>query len=641
MRYAYFTIMKKTTNPFYIIPILMLLGFSIVLIAQNSNKKEENNILILHSYHQGLEWSDNISKGIQSVFENKIGVNLIFEYLDTKRNYSPEYFDALKKVYKAKASQNPYKVIIACDNAAFDFMRNYSDEYYPGVPVVYCAINNLDIEDLKGLPHFFGYNEKVDYRETIASIKKVFPKRKNILIINDNTVTGKAIRKELMEVLPDFEPDLNFEIISDFTLKELKKRVQSLDDTYAIYLLVINRDSDGQFISYTKGISAIEEVSEIPIFGSWDFYENKGLFGGKITRGFDQGKHAGHMAETILEKGITGNISQINMVVNNFVFDYLEMERFGVDASQLPENSKIINKPEKIENLLELLIILATLLLVVTISLTISLSLRKKRARKLQQMVDEKTSQLLSMNVSLKELITKKDRFLSIISHDLKGPFSSILGFSTMLYDDFDSLSTDEQKKFVTKINNGLDKTYKLLESILSWSYAQSDAIVFDPKRENLSILTAEIIDVLRISADQKAIKINNKVPNLVFVTADKNMLSTVIRNLIFNAIKFTPKKGEITIEISEIKDEQEQTFLAFSVQDNGVGMSKETQSKLFDLGGVLSTKGTNNESGTGLGLILCKEFVHKHHGELWVESELNSGSKFIFTLPVIGAKKD
>ncbi|NPD44065.1 ATP-binding protein [Lentimicrobium sp. S6] len=628
--------MRKNRNKLYSFLVLVVFCFSIALvIAQNVNKHEEKNILVLQSYHQGLEWTDNISAGIQSVFKDRTDVNLLFEYLDTKRNYSPEYFEALKVMYKAKALQNPYKVIIACDNAAFDFMRMNSDEYYPGVPVVYCGVNNLDIEVLKNVPHFYGYDEKVNYKQTIASIQKIFPNRKNILIINDSTTTGNAIRKELDKVLPDFK-ELNFEIFSEFTISDIKEKVSSLDDSYAIYLLVINRDKNGEFISYKKGITAIHEVSDVPIFGSWDFYENKGLFGGKITRGFDQGQHAAHMAEAIMKKDVTEYISQINTVINNYVFDYREMLRFDISLDQLPENSLIINQPEKNANLLQAIIIAMIILLVIVIFLTLRLNYKRKRAIELQDLVDEKTEILLRMNLSLKEINTKKDRFLSIMSHDLRGPFSSILGFTTMLNDDFESLDSQDKKQFIAKINSGLKSTYKLIEDLLSWSYAQSGSVEFKPQRENISLITKEIIEVLDFSAGQKSITIINRIPDLVFVTADKNMISTIIRNLINNAIKFTPRKGIIEVDIEDRSNKNNKQCLAFSVKDNGVGIPFEIQSKLFDIGEVISTNGTDNESGTGLGLILCKEFVDKHNGKIWVESEINRGSKFVFTLPVI-----
>jgi len=605
-----------------------------MVLAQNLNKTEDKSILVLHSYHQGLEWTDNTSKGIQSVFQNKDDYGLIFEYMDTKRNYSKEYFTVLTQIYKAKAKKNSYDAIITSDNAAFDFMREHSTEYYPGVPIIYCGVNNLDTAVLKDVPHFYGYDEKVDYQQTISAISKVFPKRKNILIINDNTATGKAIRKELIKVIPEFENQLNFEFYSDFNLQDIRQKVASLDDTWAIYLLVINRDKDGNFISYKKGISNIQDVSKVPIFGSWDFYENKGLFGGKITRGFDQGEHAGLMAEAIIQNGESMYRSQINMVHNKYVFDYIEMQKFGITRSDLPEDIIIINEPEENEYIIQTILAISILLVLIVILLSIRLYLKKRRAKKLQGLVDEKTIQLKDVILVLKELNVKKDRFLSIMSHDLKGPFNSILGFSRLLDKEFESLTKEEQKKFITKINGGLENTFKLLESLLSWTYAQSDTIEFDAQRHDISLLTKEIIDVLNFSAEQKSIQIKNKLPSSIYVTADKNMLSTIIRNLIFNAIKFTPRKGEIEIKLSDFSNENHKSFLAYSVKDNGVGMSKEKQSHLFDIGEVSSTNGTDNEPGSGLGLILCKDFTDKHGGELWVESEPNNGSKFIFTLP-------
>ena len=628
--------MKRIERSFiaYIL-IIVLCSFSTLVHAQKKQKLEEKNILVLHSYHQGLEWTDNISKGIQSVFQHKTGVNLFFEYLDTKRNVEPEYFNALNQMYKVKAKQNIYSVIITCDNAAFDFMREYSNEYYPGVPVVYCGVNNLNTSLLSDLPNFFGYDEKVDYRQTINSIKSIFPERKNVLIINDNTLTGQAIRKELVKVLPQFNEELNFEIFSDFSIKELKDKVKKLDDSYTIYLLVINRDKEGNFISYKKGITTIQNVSNVPIFGSWDFYENKGLFGGKITRGFDQGKHAALLADEIIKNGVSKRISQFNKVVNSYVFDYREMERFDVSRKQLPVDSIILNEPDRNRYFLKSVLILSILLVLIIIVLSIRLMLRRRRAIILQKLVNEKTHQLKETNTALKDIIAKKDRFMSIMSHDLKSPFNSMLGFSELLNNEFDTIDRESQKKYINVIYKGIKHTYKLLENLLFWSYSQSGAIDFDPQKEDISQLTKEIIEVLSFSAERKSIFLINNLPDSLFLKADKNMLSTIIRNLISNAIKFTNRGGIVEIEAKEVVRKNTTKMLEFSVKDNGVGISEEVQSKLFDISEISSTKGTENEKGTGLGLILCKEFTERHNGTIWVESEPGSGSRFIFTIPL------
>ncbi|MCG8700691.1 MAG: hypothetical protein MI922_21745, partial [Bacteroidales bacterium] len=163
----------------------------------NTNKidqEKEHSVLVLHSYHQGLEWTDNITNGILSVLKKRTEINLVFEYLDTKRNYNEEYFSALYDLYQVKAKQIPFDAIIVSDNAAYNFLKEYSDEFYPNIPVVFCGINNLDTIDLKQYKNFFGIGERADHYGTIASIKKIFPERNKVLIINDNTITGQAIR---------------------------------------------------------------------------------------------------------------------------------------------------------------------------------------------------------------------------------------------------------------------------------------------------------------------------------------------------------------------------------------------------------------------------------------------------------------
>ena len=251
-------------------------------------------------------------------------------------------------------------------------------------------------------------------------------------------------------------------------------------------------------------------------------------------------------------------------------------------------------------------------------------------------MVDERTQQLSEMNLSLEDIISKKDRFLSIISHDLRGPFNSLLGFSNMLKNEFETLDKPTQKDFIDTIHQGIERTYKLLEDLLEWSYSQSGTISYKPERTNLSEMTKELVDVLNFLIEQKNIKLINNVPESVFVNADKNMLSTIIRNLVSNAIKFTPKQGTIMLGAKTICDKEKKNFIEFSVKDTGVGITKEVQSKLFDIATISSSSGTDNEPGSGLGLILCKEFIDRHNCEIRVESEAHKGSEFIFTIPAL-----
>ena len=234
---------------------------------------------------------------------------------------------------------------------------------------------------------------------------------------------------------------------------------------------------------------------------------------------------------------------------------------------------------------------------------------------------------------NLYESNAEKDKFFSIIAHDLKSPFNSMLGFSELLIENFDKYDISRQKKYISLINQSLQNTHKLLENLLLWSRAQRGIVDFVLKKENLYVLSDETIELLSHAAKNKSITLTNQIPKDIYVEVDKNMLSTIIRNLISNAIKFTPKGGEITAKARTITDENKQNYVEISVNDNGVGISLENQSKIFEITESVSTEGTENEQGTGLGLILCKDFVEKHGGKIWIKSEVGKGSKVIFTL--------
>ena len=236
---------------------------------------------------------------------------------------------------------------------------------------------------------------------------------------------------------------------------------------------------------------------------------------------------------------------------------------------------------------------------------------------------------------SLRKLNKTKDKFFSIIAHDLTGPFNSLLGFSEILKQDFEKFDQNEQKEYIDIIYNGLLNTYKLLENLLLWSRSQTKNVDFNPETVNLYLLVNETIQPLKHLLENKFIELSLEIGKDIHIEADRNMLSTIIRNLVSNAVKFTHKGGKISIQSDVVADGKEDGFVIISVIDNGIGIPNEMQSKLFKISKNRSAKGTENETGTGLGLILCKEFVKKHGGKIWVESETGKGSRFVFSLPL------
>ncbi|OHD14344.1 MAG: hypothetical protein A2086_07820 [Spirochaetes bacterium GWD1_27_9] len=231
-------------------------------------------------------------------------------------------------------------------------------------------------------------------------------------------------------------------------------------------------------------------------------------------------------------------------------------------------------------------------------------------------------------NKKLEEINSIKDKFFSIIAHDLRNPFSQILNLSQLIIDDYDNLKDAEIKKFVMMINQSSIKTYELLENLLNWSRSQLNKISINKKLTKLGEILNKVIKTLEYIAKEKNININYDNMNDIQLYSDENILETVLRNLISNSLKFTNKGGEISITVKQTND-----VVEIVICDNGVGIEKNKIPGLLDLSTHSTTYGTNNEKGSGLGLIICKEFIEKLNGKIHIESEKNMGTKIIISL--------
>jgi PAS domain S-box-containing protein len=233
----------------------------------------------------------------------------------------------------------------------------------------------------------------------------------------------------------------------------------------------------------------------------------------------------------------------------------------------------------------------------------------------------------------LKELNATKDRLFSIIAHDLKTPFNALLSISELLKLNHDNFNKDQLERYFDMINANAKQSFELLENLLIWSRSQTDNIKFSPKSENILQLINSVKQLLDPVAETKKISFDiHETSNPIYAFCDYRMIETVLRNLISNAIKFTPNSGNVSVYY----EDHNNGFITVKVQDSGVGIEYSNLDKLFRIDNNFSTKGTNNEKGTGLGLILCKEFVEKNGGEISVSSEVGKGTTFTFTLPKV-----
>jgi signal transduction histidine kinase len=236
--------------------------------------------------------------------------------------------------------------------------------------------------------------------------------------------------------------------------------------------------------------------------------------------------------------------------------------------------------------------------------------------------------QIQILNIQLEKHNSDKDRFISILAHDLKSPFSALLGFVELLHSNIRNYPMEKIEAFVNNISSSVKNTYHLLEDILMWARIQSGKMPFDPQKNDLASICMEVIEGLELNAAVKDIAIKNSIKTPIEVCADRDMLNTIFRNLLSNAIKFTNKGGQIAISADQTDSE-----IIVTVSDNGIGIPSEIVNHLFNQLNMYTTTGTDNEKGTGFGLMLCKEFIEKNGGKIWVKSEVDKGSSFTFSL--------
>lgn len=351
-------------------------------------------------------------------------------------------------------------------------------------------------------------------------------------------------------------------------------------------------------------------------------YENIG----DISRALSFHKEHG-VIKDILYKNDNDKTVQLFNALNKLEETYYTI----TDLSNKNEIAQIKYQNEK---KISYFLIIAIVVFAFLVILLIHQQTAKKKAYNLLEFrnfqINKMNDEIQEQRDYLNQLNKTKDKFFSIIAHDLKNPFNSIKGFTELLIDNRGEYGEEKQLRFLKIIKDSTSKASMLLNNLLIWANSQSGNLTYLPNKIDLVRQVIDVVSLLEIQAIKKEIDIYNNVDHNLSVKADENMLNTILRNLISNAIKFTKPKGEIRI-ITCVKDD----MVEISIVDNGVGISEEDIDNVFNIEVKNTNIGTANEQGSGLGLILCKDFVEKHGGEIWVESVKDNGAVFVFTLPI------
>lgn len=334
----------------------------------------------------------------------------------------------------------------------------------------------------------------------------------------------------------------------------------------------------------------------------------------------------GNLKDSVREQTSTNRYNQLQRI--------FETEKQKNNIELLQKETQIQElQITRHDNLKLLLLILVILIFIFTFFVAYRFIITKKTNTLLKQKIDdlEKTNDKLRLSaVTLEQLNATKNRFFSIIAHDLKNPFNALLGFSELITTSFNQLKEKEIKEYISLVHQSSQNLYKLLENLLKWSAAQTGKMHYLPEQFDLVSLINSEIHFLRINASKKQIDISKNTPDEIIINSDKLVLSSVIRNILDNAIKFTRPGGNI-----KVSAEKKYREVIVKISDSGIGIPKDMQKKMFSIDGEIGRKGTNNEEGGGLGLILCKDLIERAGGKIGMESGLGKGSTFWFSLPV------
>ena len=356
---------------------------------------ELKEVLLIHSYHKGYIWTDDISKTIEKNFSSDKNIELTTVYMDTKRIDEPSYIENLAKLYKQQFENRTFDLIIISDNNAFDFIEQYYDYLFKDIPVLFCGINNYDKNMLDKLTfkNISGVAEEVDIEKNFELISRLHPNLKNLLIINDTSTTGYAVKKDLTKIIEKYKHKFNIEYTDNLEITDLKTKVSKLEKANsAILFVLLFKDTTGQYFTYKQSFEEVKKVSQVPIYGLWDFYLNSGMVGGLLTSAVAQGETVSKMALEILYGKNIKDIPILEKSPNLYMFNYNELKRFNLDVYKYVENPIIINEPTSIykehTKFFIITIIIIALLSIIVVILKANIQRREKLEQELSNRIE-------------------------------------------------------------------------------------------------------------------------------------------------------------------------------------------------------------------------------------------------------------
>ncbi|TAJ45542.1 PAS domain S-box protein [Methanofollis fontis] len=325
---------------------LLILFFFTLCAVLPVSAAEDGTVLLLHSYHEGLDWPDDVTDGVRSVLTSGQGdIDLYVEYMDTPRLGQSDYADRTAAILGLKYANLTFDTIICSDEYAFHFLREHHDTLFPGTPVVFCGLNYYEDAYREGWENCTGIVEAYDVGGTIDGALTLEPDIDTVYVVNDATATGLSNRQIIESLSEEYAGRLTFVHSTDGTLGEVREEVRTLPPDSIVLLMTFYRGADGEYYEYEDAAAAISSASPVPVYGVWDVYLGHGIVGGKLISGESQGRTAAGMALRIMKGEDPSSIPVITDLQGEYVYDYFQLGRYSLEKAPLPEGAAVVNRP--------------------------------------------------------------------------------------------------------------------------------------------------------------------------------------------------------------------------------------------------------------------------------------------------------
>ncbi len=627
-----------------ILTLLLLIKVSIFSASDDVTNKK---VLLLNSYHKGFLWTDEITRGITETYL-KEGIELHIEYMDSKRQWDLDYQSLLTNLLEVKITKHSYDLIITSDDDAFNFAMQNRSKLFPNKPIVFCGLNYINKTVIAKYSNITGINEESNISRNIELISKNHPKIKKIIVITDNSTTGIKIQNSVKEISPLYA-NIDIQLVFNVSGEELVNVVEEINLDSIILFTIFFTDRNGVYFDHI--IQDISKVAKVPIYGSWDFDLNKGIIGGDLIGGYQQGYEAAELSLSVLKGLDIDKVPVEYKTPTKIIFDYNQLKRFNINIDKT-NNTKIINFPEsfyfKYKTLIWVVIFILSLLIVVLFSVIFVLIKSKKTELKLthykdhlEEIVDDRTKEL---STSLQDLHYAQDQLIesknmaflgslvSGVAHEINTPVGigiTSISHQILLTKELDykiinkSLSKSDLNNFIEGLINSLELSLANLNKAANIVNTFKKVAVESYHEEKVNINLHDFFSDIIDQQVPLGIKIYYFCEKSLTLETYPHSLIQIMSNLIINSIEhaFIGDKGYIDLVISRKNDK---TIITY--HDSGVGILPEHQDKIFDP--FFTTKRVEGHIGLGLNIIY-NNVINRLQGTVDCSSNPDTGTTF------------